>query len=277
VFSIGALAGWYFWPQAETVDPGNGGKVVAENSKEKEPPDDTDPVPVDDPTTDVEPENGQGTTGENPEQPDVQGILAEAGRLIEERKYDEAIDKLDVELSGVVLSPQERFEAFLLSGTGYLEKELYEEAIADLTEAIRHNPDPNDVRVYSRRGLAYFHEKRWDLAISDFTTALDIAPNEVDYINRGKAYDGKEDLDSLEKAIDDFTNAIRENRASTQALFSRGLSYLAKSINPKTDDLTRKDDLVRAMNDFEEVKQLDPNYPDLEDAMADARRFMTEP
>ncbi|MEX0714476.1 MAG: serine/threonine-protein kinase [Pirellulales bacterium] len=310
VFSLGALAGWYFWPEPETFDPDNGGKLVVENGGQEDPPKDTDRLPVDGTTTDVEPEDGH--------EPATQAVLALAKNLVQQERYDEAINHLKPLLSGAKLEIEEEFEAyllrgtchlekkhyaaaiadlteaigldvrdargdsrrdeaFLLRGTCYFEKALYKDAIADLSDAIDLNPDPNDVRAYSRRGLAYFHDGQLDRAIADFTTALDIAPSEVDYINRGKAYDGKEDLDSLDKAIDDFTNAITQNSASTEALFSRGLSYLAKSINPKTDALRRKDDLGRAIRDFEAVERLDPIYPDLAAMKDQAESLMAAP
>ncbi|MEX2559166.1 MAG: protein kinase family protein, partial [Pirellulales bacterium] len=166
VFSLGALAGWYFWPEPETVDPDNGGKLVVENGKQKDPPEDTDPVPVDGTTTDVEPEDGRTTSEETTGEPDVQAVLEEAQARFDQGKYDEAIARLE-SVWGRALSPEERFETYLLQGTCYLKKELYDKAIGDLTEAIGLND--SDARAYSRRGTAYVRDGQWLKAIDDCT------------------------------------------------------------------------------------------------------------
>ncbi|MEX2118702.1 MAG: serine/threonine-protein kinase [Pirellulales bacterium] len=269
VFSLGALAGWYFWPPAETVDPGNGSKVVAENGKEKEPPDDTDPVPVDGTTTDVKPEDGQGTTGETTGEPDVQVELEKARFDFDLMRYDEAILLLhDLLLEGE-LNEEERLEAYLLRGECYFKKELYDEAASDFTQAI--GLDDRNARAYSRRGAAHSRDEEWVKAIRDFTEALKIDPQEVDYINRGIAYDFNGEPD---KAIKDFTDAITQNPNSADAFFSRGLSYLAKYINSDPKDESA---LAQANKDFDKVEQLDPKYPGLEKARADAASLMAQP
>lgn len=83
-----------------------------------------------------------------------------------------------------------------------------------------------DVAVtYNNRGVAYARLGEYDLAIADYTAALEISPASADFVkNRGLAY---EQLGELDNALVDFqafleqiANAPSERRAEERAYFS---------------------------------------------------------
>ena len=57
--------------------------------------------------------------------------------------------------------------------------------------------------AYYNRGNAYYYKRNYDKAVEDYTEAIRLNPNYVDvYENRGSAY-------TAAKAINDYTEAIR--------------------------------------------------------------------
>jgi tetratricopeptide (TPR) repeat protein len=79
----------------------------------------------------------------------------------------------------------------------------------------------------------------YDQAIADYTQAIRIAPNYVDaYNQRGSAYINKGDED---RAIADFTQVIRLDPNNALAYLWRGISYQKKYLyrGYKQEDLNR--------------------------------------
>jgi tetratricopeptide (TPR) repeat protein len=162
--------------------------------------------------------------------------------------------------------------AFLDRGIILAGQREFEMAIADFTEALRLNPNLSAaymlrgravyagvsdvygitenfgyVRAYFSSGQQLSREQTqaYDRAIADFTEALRLdGNNTVVYLNRGEAYAQKEDYD---KAIADFNQAIRHNPTSARAYINRGIAY------------DYKGDPDRAIADFTQAIRLDPN------------------
>ena len=65
----------------------------------------------------------------------------------------------------------------------YLDKDNYDRAIADYTEALRLNP--NDTAALVNRGIAYRDKGQYDQAIEDHDRAirLDLHPPATDYVD----------------------------------------------------------------------------------------------
>ena len=62
-------------------------------------------------------------------------------------------------------------------------------------------------KAYYNRGIAYANQKKYDLAISDFSKAIELDPKDaLAYINRGIAYKAQNKYD---QAIADYTVSVR--------------------------------------------------------------------
>jgi tetratricopeptide (TPR) repeat protein len=78
-------------------------------------------------------------------------------------------------------------------------------------------------RFYYRSGVGSLGKDDYDKAISDFTEAIRLSPNYGHaYNNRGNAYCGQRNFD---KAISDYTEAIRLNPNNALAYYNRGVAY----------------------------------------------------
>jgi tetratricopeptide (TPR) repeat protein len=99
---------------------------------------------------------------------------------------------------------------------------------------------------FNRLGAADRRNGRFDMAIGDFTKAIELDPHyAVAYSNRGGAKRAKGDLDG---AIADFNQAIALKPDFASAYNNRGGAKLAKR------------DLDGAMTDFTKAIELDPKH-----------------
>ncbi|MDR1252107.1 MAG: tetratricopeptide repeat protein [Treponema sp.] len=115
--------------------------------------------------------------------------------------------------------------------------------------AARPSPAPavtSNAKAYNDSGNAYYDKGDYDRAIADYTQAIRLDPNFAEaYFNRGDAFDEKGDYDT---AIADYTQAIRLDPNYTRAYYYRGISY------------DNKKDYDRAIADYTQAIRLDPNY-----------------
>ncbi len=134
--------------------------------------------------------------------------------------------------------------AYLERGYGYVNKGLYNEAIAEYNKAIKN--DPGFAYAYNSRGIVYKTKGEFDQAIADFNKALELDPGLVfTYNNRGVAYGYMKQYDL---AIADFSKAIELHPNYVKAYNSRGLAYYLKG------------DYDRAIADYRRALEIDPNY-----------------
>src|SRR6516165_7889830 len=78
-----------------------------------------------------------------------------------------------------------------IRGLNFYEKSDYDHAISEYTEAIKLDPDNDfaNASVYYYRGLAYHHKHEYDEAIRDFNEAIFLDPiDPTAYYYRGLAY-----------------------------------------------------------------------------------------
>jgi tetratricopeptide (TPR) repeat protein len=135
-------------------------------------------------------------------------------------------------------------DAHFDSGMAFLERQEYDKAINDFTEAIRL--DRNYVPAYVSRGNAYGIQGAVDKAINDFTEAIRLDPNvAIIYFNRGNAY---YDQGNLDKASNDYKEAIRLDPNFARAYVGRG------------DVIREQGNLDKAISDYNEAIRLEPNY-----------------
>ena len=99
--------------------------------------------------------------------------------------------------------------------------------------------------VYSNRGVAYNSKGLLDRALSDFTEALRLHPGLVEaYVGRSFAYISKGEI---EKALDDTNEALRLDQNSRDAYHNRAIASLNKR------------EFGKAVGDFSEAIRCDPD------------------
>jgi tetratricopeptide (TPR) repeat protein len=121
-------------------------------------------------------------------------------------------DNPDLSIGGctaLIQSGQESNEglavAFYNRGVSYFDKDMLDQAISDYTEAIALNP--NDSSAYYNRGIANRHKGNIDQAIADYTAAIAIEPDHAHaYYNRAALYESRGQTDL---AISDYRQSLR--------------------------------------------------------------------
>jgi len=110
------------------------------------------------------------------------------------------------------------------------------------------NLKAEDAAGYINRGIACYEKGEYDKAIADFTEAIRLDPKyESAYLNRGIVWGVKGQND---KAIADYNEAIRLNPNLTEAHYNRGKVWYEKGAYDK------------AITDFTEVIRLNPKNVD---------------
>lgn len=100
--------------------------------------------------------------------------------------------------------------------------------------------------AYTNRGNAYDDLGEYNRAIDDYTEALRIEPGYASaYNNRGVSYDN---LGDYTRAIENYDQALRYDPGHVNAYYNRGNAY---------DDLG---EYRRAILDYSKALRLDPNY-----------------
>jgi tetratricopeptide (TPR) repeat protein len=121
-------------------------------------------------------------------------------------------------------------------GDAAFQKQDYDRAITDYTEAIR-------LACFSR-GRAFHNKGEFVKALADFTEAIRLDPKEgSSFYNRGVTYQA---LGEFEKAIADFTQAIRRD------------PQLMYAYNNRANLLEKQGAYDKAIADYREAIRLDP-------------------
>jgi serine/threonine protein kinase/regulator of sirC expression with transglutaminase-like and TPR domain len=121
----------------------------------------------------------------------------------------------------------------------------YAEQVADLTEAIRL--EPNDPDNYAQRSHGYYFMKEYDRAISDQTRAIQMNSRSAYFYSlRGRTNLAKKDYIA---AVADYSDAIRLSPQTGLYYAGRGAAH------------GYRNDFPRALNDYAEAIKLVPNQP----------------
>jgi tetratricopeptide (TPR) repeat protein len=173
-------------------------------------------------------------------------IMTDSGGVLSSYYLEEieSIDGKKPQAYVVVKNPQETEkkdsslleEVALNNGLAYLNKQMYDEAIAEFTKAIEINP--HFTEAYYNRGLVHAHKGNFDQAIADYTKAIENNSNDADiYYNRGFTYSKRGNLD---EAIADYTKAIELSPNQTDVYYNRALLYVAQKKYDKAWDDVHK-------------------------------------
>ncbi|HIK06567.1 MAG TPA: tetratricopeptide repeat protein [Trichormus sp. M33_DOE_039] len=106
-------------------------------------------------------------------------------------------------------------------GIFYYEQKKWDLALADYNQALKINPDYAD--AYNNRGNFYKKHKKGDLALVDYNQAIKINPDLAEaYNNRGDLY---YDQKKWELALADYNQSIKINPDLAEAYYNRGNLY----------------------------------------------------
>jgi len=97
--------------------------------------------------------------------------------------------------------------SYVSRGRAYMKKGLGDQAMADFEKAI--GIDPEAQAAYGNLGLIYYDLRQYDLALANFTKAIELAgpdAHSIDYLRRGVAYEAS---GARGKAIADYQTALK--------------------------------------------------------------------
>ena len=139
-----------------------------------------------------------------------------------------------------------RYDTILL--TSLAMKGENEKVIDLATKLIEHAMPGENTIIFEIRGRAHAIRGEYDKAIADFTEAIRLNTKSAEaYCGRGIIYLEKGDLDN---AIADISEAIRLDPKFPQGYYNRGNVYV------------RKDNAEKAIADFTQAIRLDPRHRD---------------
>jgi len=114
------------------------------------------------------------------------------------------------------------------------------------TPASNESASPKNAKDYLDSGIAYYYKNDYDKAINDYSEAIKLDRNyDEAYLNRGIAYCAKKDYD---EAIRNYNEAIKLDRNYDEAYLNRGIAYYAKN------------DYDKAISDYSEAIKLRPDF-----------------
>ncbi|PSO87179.1 MAG: hypothetical protein BRC41_05400 [Cyanobacteria bacterium QH_9_48_43] len=115
-------------------------------------------------------------------------------------------------------------EELVNRGREKLAQQDYQEAIENLTQAVRNNPEL--ATAYYNRSSAYLELGEYQKVIEDTTQALQINSNLADaYLNRSNRSAARLELGEYQKAIEDASQALQINPNLGLAYYNRGISH----------------------------------------------------
>ena len=143
-------------------------------------------------------------------------------------------------------SPQQQAGKLVEQAIAQIRDQKFDDAIASLNKAVE--TDHQNAEASFQRAGILADVGQDQLALSDYSRAIEINPNDVRYRNmRGLFLLTRSRLD---QAMTDFNEAVRIDPKYIQAWNNRGLVKLAKA------------DFHAAIDDFNQAVEIDPTYAD---------------
>jgi tetratricopeptide (TPR) repeat protein len=131
---------------------------------------------------------------------------------------------------------------YLLRGVSWLSKREFDNAIKDLSEAIRL--EPGNSNFYCLRGKARYGKHEYDQAMTDFNEAIRRNPRNLIALNdRGVTFNAKEEFG---KSLQQFAEVLRLDPRNALAFANRGATWF---------DL---EEYEKSLADFDRAIELDP-------------------
>jgi len=199
--------------------------------------------------------------------------------------------------SGPSANDKEKADEFYKKGKESYDKRDYDQAITELTESIRLNPNYSNAYLY--RSYAYQRKSEFDKAIADCDKAIQLSPNHWGFYNaRGHVY---VDIRDFDRALADYDKAIQldPKRASLynarawlyayhlKKEFNRAISDANEALNLDPNNESYLDtrgwaylgngDYDKAIADFERVLQINSNITSSKEGLAQARLSRIKP
>jgi len=134
------------------------------------------------------------------------------------------------------MSEMKESVAYSRIGLGYLRSGQYEKAISEYTEAIRLNPD-NDATYYNR-GLCYMQMNNGDAAIRDFSKSIELSGDKIEaYLRITTIYANRGMYDNALNTINAGISVIPDN---AEAYYYRGKVFAKRGMNIEAVEDMRK-------------------------------------
>lgn len=156
--------------------------------------------------------------------------------------YDRAISDITRFLQLKQITNQNKSEiasAYAVRAGANLNKEFYNQAITDATQALQLDPTKSSLNLYWIRGQAYYAKREYVKAIAEYNRFLQIEPSNFILLRRAKVYSS---LGNYDAAISDYNQVIKNMRFDdAQVYYDRGHAYALKG------------DKQKAIQDFEKV------------------------
>lgn len=167
-------------------------------------------------------------------------LVEQAIAQIKNQKFEEAVDSLNMAIETDHQNSEASFQR-----AGILADVGQDQlALSDYSRAVELNP--NDVRYRNMRGLFLLTRSQLDQALTDFTEAVRIDPKYIQsWNNRGLVKLAKTDFHA---AIDDFNKAVEIDPTYADGFNNRGFAWFKMEIYDK------------ALADFDKTLELKPGY-----------------
>jgi len=141
------------------------------------------------------------------------------------------------------LKPVHQSNAYNNRGFAYQLKHDIDRAIDDYSSAIDINP--NNLKAHNNRAIIYIEKRLYARAITDLDAAIALNPDDLmAYSNRGLAYQG---LGIFNRAVDDYTKTLEISPNNPLLLNNRAYAY---SLNGESE---------KALADMRAALALEPN------------------
>jgi len=149
---------------------------------------------------------------------------------LNQEQLDNAVEDLSIALR----ADPRYLEAAIGSGMALLSQGKLDQAIADFTLAI--DLDPENAEAYAERAAAHTAQENSESALADYDQSISLDPTRVDTrLNRAAIH---VDAGDIILAIEDFTAVIDLKPDHIQAIFSRGLAHeQLGNMDPQIADL----------------------------------------